>query len=183
MTLRTYKQLGQAYGSSPVTLVAKINGEEVFNGTLHTLDQSLPSLPITGISFAGFGGPIFSWTTDIAFMGSASMELTVTGGTLLLTNTFANYITTPTYGSIKPGDEGYMPDAPLPSDPPTPFKDTLYGAYTDPTYIDPLTSVTINGQEQTDVYNSHPDLKGQWYWALQDGSVFTATVLQSPGVE
>lgn len=178
MTLRTYKQLGQAYGSNPVTLVAKLDGVEVFNGTLTTLDQPLPSMPIakTGL---GWGSLLFSWTEDIAYSGSKSLELTVTGGTLLLASTVANYIGLITFGPQVPGSPGYDPSAPPPTDPSSVNQALIFGPYADPKSI--LTNCTINGADVSSLADSDPNLVGQWFWTLQDGSVFTATVLQNAG--
>ena len=183
MTIRTFKQLGQAYGTTPVTIVAKIDGQEVFNGTLHTLDQPLPTMPI-GKFGLGWGSPLFAWTNDVEFSGVKTMEVTVTGGTVILSNTVANYIETPPYGPAKePGDPDYIPDAPPPN-PAAVDKAMLYGPYADDTITrrDPLTNVTINGQSQNNVYGTAPDLYGQWYWILKDGDVFNADVIILPGI-
>ena len=182
MTLRTYKQLGQAYGSNPVTLVAKLDGVEVFNGTLTTLDQPLPSMPIAKVGL-GWGTQLFSWTEDIAYTGSKALEITVTGGTLLLSNTVANYIGLKTWGTTSPGpgEPGYYPDAPPPGNPSAVNQALIFGPYSDPKNI--LSNCTINGQDMSNEPNSNPALTGQWFWTLHDGSVFTATVLQTAGIE
>lgn len=184
MTTRTFKQLGQAYGTSPVTIVAKIDGEEVFNGTLHTLDQPLPEMPIVPIKL-GWGSPLFAWTAGVGYVGTKPMEITVTGGKLLLSNTVANYIVTPPYGPAKlPGDPDYIPDAPPPN-PNAVDKSMLYGPYVDNTVLhkDPLSNVTINGQAQDQADFNTGDLSGQWFWVLNDGDVFTADVIHIAGVE
>ena len=41
-TTRTLQFFGQAYGDTPVTLVASINGTELFNGTVSTIVGTAP---------------------------------------------------------------------------------------------------------------------------------------------
>ena len=65
MTTRTFKQRGQAYGSSPVTISAKIDGVEVFNGSVSTLDEPVQT---TGFNpDEPYGTDLFTWTNDLDF--------------------------------------------------------------------------------------------------------------------
>lgn len=171
MTTRTFKQQGQAYGSSAITMVAKINGVEVFNGSVPALDQPLPIMPLAEGTTLPMQD-LFSWTDDVNYAGTKTMEVTVTGGTLLLTTIVANYVIIINTENPPPGvtsgadvfGQYYRND----------ISDTQVS-------FDPKSNVAINGQPQTIVRD--PDLTGQFYWTIPTGSTFTADVAIQPGYE
>lgn len=172
MTMRTIKQQGQLYGLGPATVIAKIEGVEIFNGTLPTLNQPLPSLPdsspITVID-------LFSWGEEVSFAGTRSLEIFVTGATLLLTDTLANYypISTPTTPPASP--------IPSTSSGPDDFGWVSFIMDNDIVVSDPLSDVSINGKTvSADLGTGY---YGQWYWRVPTGSLFNATVTVMQGVE
>ena len=161
MTVRTFKQLGQAYGSSPVTIVAKIDGVEIFNGTTPTLNE--PYM-LTGFDTTVYpGNELFSWTDDINFVGTKSMEITVGSGFLVLMNTTANY---PGFGG-----EHNRPD-------PENHWLFVYANQVDSVvYSNPFSNLTINGEVQ----NPNTDIPGQTFWLIPPDSVLSCTVNVSKG--
>ena len=152
MSIRTFKQLGQAYGPIPATIVAKIDGVEVFSGEILTVNQPLPSLPSESPDVTN---ALFSWTKDTSFSGAINLEITVEGSPVLLTDSRANYpIDAPEYA-----DEYNI----------------FYSYKIDETiYFDPFNDEKIDGISVSRV--DDPLLPGQWYWTIMPGSTFSATV-------
>ena len=163
MTVRTFKQNGQGYGSEPVGIIAKIDGVVVFEGTVSEIDadqlQNFRDYP---------GDTIFSWENTVDFSGTAQMEITVTGpGTLVVTDTKANYVPGP--GGISSGPDGFAE----------------YYNYVEEDLIisDPFVDPAVN--ETPVVRNRHlgtdAQLTGQWWYVVATGVTFTTTVNISPG--
>lgn len=169
MTTRTFKQQGQAYGPTAINMVAKIDGVEVFNGTIPALDQPLPLMPLAEDETLPTQD-LFVWTDDVTFAGTKAMEVTITGGKLLLTTIVANYVLIVNTENPPPG----VTSGPNGSG-------QYYRNDIDDTQVsfDPKSNVTINGQLQT--INRDPDLTGQFYWIVSDNSTFTADVAIQPG--
>ena len=90
---RTINFYGYAYGSTPVSLTANIDGVTVFSGVVSTVDQALPA-PTVNISNA----PVLFSVVDSAlfpttFSGAYPMSITVTGGNgIAVQNTYCNYM-------------------------------------------------------------------------------------------
>lgn len=168
MTIRTFKQKGQAYGSSTASIVATVDGVVVYSGTVNTLDQSMPSFPDLENSY---GVDLFTWQEDVTFSGTQTLSISVTGSDLLLTDSVANYITIE--DPANPGN--YISGGA-----------DLYGQFFNETvdgvvYSDPFTNEEIDGVAQS----GPPDasLPGQWYWKIPAGSTFTATINVQAGLE
>lgn len=89
MIMRTFKQLGQAYGITPCTITASIDGNQVYSGTVPTVDEPIPSLPNSDLSI---GQDLFTWQNPLEFAGTQTMTITVQGSPLMLTDTMANYL-------------------------------------------------------------------------------------------
>ena len=163
MTTRTFKQLGQAYGTNPVTVVANINGVEVFNGTISAVD----SQPV--FTYQSDDRDLFSWTEDLSFAGPVEMEVSVTGGKLLLTETVANYIK--------------IIDAENPPPGVTSGADIFGRFYSqsvdNKTISDPRSNVVIGGESQT--ASRDTGLLGQYYWLIPAEATCTSTITIQPG--
>jgi len=90
---RTINFYGYAYGNTPVSLTANINGTTVFSGAVSTIDQELPA-PNDNISNA----PVLFSVTDSAlfptdFAGAYPMTIEVDGGYgIAVQNTYCNYM-------------------------------------------------------------------------------------------
>lgn len=168
MTTRTFKQKGQAYGSTTASIVASINGVTVYSGTVNTVNEPMPSLPDTENSY---GVDLFSWQEDAAFAGTQTISIAVTGSDLLLTDSIANYVAVlnPDYNPSDPASKEWISGGA-----------DVYGSFYNITedgtnyYSDPFTNEAIDGNSQEHVPD--PDLPGQWYWRIPAGSTFTATV-------
>jgi hypothetical protein len=90
---RTINFYGYAYGSTPVSLTANIDGTIVFSGVVSTVDQALPDSTVN-ISNA----PVLFSVADSAlfpttFSGAYPMTIEVTGGNgIAVLNTYCNYM-------------------------------------------------------------------------------------------
>ena len=165
MTTRIFKQQGQAFGTQPTNITVKIDDLEVFSGDIQSQDSPIPPLP---------GGTINSvdlctWTNTVEFQGTQTMEISVNGGTLILTNTLANYCTTVNTEvppEFEPGLENNF---------------GVFYSYTDSDVLiaDPLSNVTIDGIAKSIIRDQ--GLDGQWFWQISSGSVFRATINVNPG--
>lgn len=168
MTTRTFRQHGQAYGPGPVTIVATIDGTEVFNGVVPSINEPVPTTP-DGMNITT--DPLFSWDADMEYEGISAMIITVTGGSVLLKNTVANYsyaIDGPPlvrYPAIGGGEALYLP---------------FYAyVYQDGLVYDPLNNVTMNDVSyERDYINTNDGsvLSGQFSWVIADGVTFAASV-------
>lgn len=170
MTMRTFKQLGQAYATEPLTITASINDALVYQGTIPTVDQPVP--PDPSILTYPFGQQLFTWELDTAFSGTVDMTFTVAGlGRLFLSDTLANYVMIAN-PDTSPGQPPYINGGP-----------TVFGYFYQlqmPNYVlgDPFTNVKINGVDQT----TYPSVtqSGQWCWFIEESGTFSATVNIAP---
>ena len=162
-------QQGLGYGSDTVRITAKIDGTVVFEGDIPTLNEPVPPLP-SGLTE---DANLFTWTNDVTFAGTSALEITVTGGTLVLTDTLSNYIGVPNNDNPPPDVEPGGPDV---------YGIFWYESMDGGQYgtFDPLADVAIDGVPKESFHT--PALTGQWYWAVPAGSTITATVNISAGV-
>lgn len=149
MTTRTFKQLGQAYGSTPAVITATINGAVVFSGEIPTINTPIPPMPDTGLT----GSELYTWTNTVEFSGTQSISISVANATLLLTDSFADNCSNLTaefapFYSIQ--DDGVL-------------------------ISDPFTNVTIDGVAMLRGPDSS-SLSGQWHWIIPAGSTWSATL-------
>jgi len=154
MTTRNFKQCGRAYGLMPASITAIVDGTMVYSGPIATLDAPIPSRPEGNVSVP----VIFTWTGSVAFAGTQSYSIAVTGSPLLLGFTGADHVAgnnVSEFGVINIYELGGVEIA------------------------DPLTNVAIDGVEQT----RDNTLSGQWEWLIPAGSTFTATLNINAGVE
>jgi hypothetical protein len=148
---RTFKQQGQGFGSSTVNITATIDGIQVYNGPINTIDQD-PSDTYTGTMV-----DLFTWEiADRTFTGTQSMQITVTGGSaLMLGDSLANYTNLMSVESSTQEFGGF-------------YYEFIDGV----NFGDPLSAVTIDGVAHT----RQTDLPGQWYWVISSGTTFSCTV-------
>jgi hypothetical protein len=158
MTTRNFEQRGQAYGATPASITATIDGTVVYTGSVSTLNQTIPIGP--GSSDNVFP-TLFTWTNTVDFVGTQSYSITVTGSPLLLDYTSADYCSS---NNVARFSSFYF--------------QTIDGI----TVADPFTNVTIDGVAM----QRGPDnstLSGQWQWLIPVGSTFTATLNVDVGYE
>ena len=155
MTTRNFKQCGQAYGSTPASITATIDGTVVYSGPISTLNTPVPSRP----SLAHIAPTIFTWANTVEFAGTQSFSIAVTGSPLLLDKTQADYCDPRNIAQF--GEYFYSYE--------------IGGVIV----YDPFTNVTIDGA----VIQRGPDntLSGQWQWLIPAGSTFTATLNVNAG--
>jgi hypothetical protein len=158
MTTRNFIQCGQAYGSTPASITATIDGTVVFSGPISTLDTPVPIRPDPSVDVLP---TIFTWTNTVAFSGTQSYSITVSGSPLLLSFTGADHCipnNVADFGVVYVYDDNGVMVA------------------------DPFTDVAIDGvamQRGPD----NAELSGQWQWLIPAGYTFTATLNVNAGVE
>jgi len=170
MTTRTFKQQGLAYGSSPVTLVAKIDGVEVFNGTVATLNEPVPSVPVDGLMYSTAPVGLFTFTDDVAFSGTKTLEISVSGGTLIVAGLLADY--TPYTPQSTPVDPAKYPG-------PGKFGCAFINTVDGVTENNAIINVTIDDVAQEAARDNTVAL----YYAVEPGSVLKATLQISKGID
>lgn len=156
MTTRNFKQCGQAYGLTPASITATIDGTVVYSGSISTLDAPLPARPEGNASVP----IIFTWTGTVAFEGTQSYSIAVSGSPLLLGFTGADHVVgnnVAEFGTIYTYESGGV------------------------VITDPFSNVAIDGVVQT--RSNDNTLTGQWEWLIPVGSTFTATLNVNAGVE
>jgi len=182
MTARTFKLYGHTYKSNdPVTIMAKIDGSEVFNGPVesNTLGNSwFPAHMITvpgydinttesvgGITLPEGGYELFSFTAPVEFTGTKTMEISVVGAAFRLTFLTANYKPVmpglDTNNNIT-GSENY-------------FGDFYYNIVDSVVIMDPISNVTINDVVQSPVRDATRQ-EGNWMWIIPDNSTLSCNI-------
>jgi hypothetical protein len=157
MTTRTFIQRGKAYGTVPCTITAKIDNTIVYEGPVTTVDQTIPEKPATDAQ-----SDLFSWTSTVDFEGTQTMEITVTGSTLLINTTVANY------SSLQnPGVDQYGAF----------FFETIGGV----SFQHPLSNLKIDGVVWPVI--SDETAAGQPLTYIRPGQVYTADVRIKPGFD
>lgn len=153
MAIRTFKQYGEAYGGTPTSIVVLLDGIEIYSGPVTTLDE-----PITSISGEDSGNMLFSWTQDAGMTTPRNLEISVSGGTLLLAQTLSDRWTLTNVSG---------------------FVQVIYYQTIDSTTVtDPYTEVVIDGVPMT--RSTTPP--GQWQWLITDGGNFKAKFNYPPGI-
>ena len=159
MTTRNFKQLGQAYGSTPASITATIDGTVVYSGPVSTIDTPLPNRPDPEANVTT--PTIFTWTNTVAFAGTQSYSIAVTGSPLLLGQNGADHCIANNVANFS----------------------SFYNYEIDGIFIsDSFTNVAIDGVAQQRGPNNS-ELPGQWQWLIPAGSTFTATLNVNAGVE
>jgi len=158
MTTRNFIQCGQAYGSTTASITATIDGTVIFTGPISTLDTPIPTRLDTSPNYMP---TIFTWTNTVAFSGTQSYSIAVTGSPLLLGGTTADYCVANNVSAFH----------------------SFYTYEIDGVAVaDPLTNVAIDGMAQTRGPNNDT-LPGQWHWSIPAGSTLTATLNVNAGSE
>jgi hypothetical protein len=163
MTLRTFKQYGKAFGTEQLSLIASLDGVEIFNGLIPTSDNEA-AVDMSTMTWP-YGDVLFTWTEDIEFAGTKEMQIQLHGqGYLMLTSTNANYVciaeTDPFHTTI-PGSAEFFNG----------FYSQKFDGYE---AHDPYTNVVIDGKPCNP--NDTGETRGQWTWIVHGGSEFVATL-------
>jgi hypothetical protein len=200
----TVQILGQGYGETPAQITGTANGNVVFSGTIHTINQSPPMLPEN--SAAVDPAVLFTFDIDYEGTGEIPMTCTVSEGTVI----FGAIIIT---GATGPDALYTTEQVAILKNPATTLAErvAIYTAVANPplsqqeidTLLDPTTtpeqteailvahnvyppgeepivypdlrsSVTINGIAQ------NPDrigLPGTWWWTIDAGSTLAYNLI------
>lgn len=159
MTTRTFKQMGVAFGTEDLEITAKVDNVVVYQGTVVTLNESMPKLPNSSYSVTN---ELFSWTADVEFSGPQVIEITVgNSAALLVAELTANYTIIPgptadTY--VSSGPDNYVT-----------FRWNQFG------------NTYINGALQSSQTINHAELTGPWWWKLPAGSEFVENITVNQG--
>lgn len=166
MATRTVKVYGHAIGNpdSPVTLVATVDGTEVFNGTVTTVAS------VTADEARQPGSVLFTFTQDHTFTGNKAVSIAVSGGTLMLTNTTANWVSTAypeplvsPYINVDESSPGYS--------------ETGFGPHSND---DPKTNVKVNGADVS--ISRDPSSTGEYYYTVGTGNTISFDLFFFPGM-
>lgn len=147
MATRNFIQQGLAYGATPASVTVSFDGVQIYSGPVPTVDQPTPPMPGSDIEDTAY-----TWTLPAEFNGPINVVLQVSGSTFILADTLTDriYITDPTLLNT------------------VPFGQTIDGVF----FYDPFTNVQINGISMTRDSNA----PGQWYWKIEPGQTFSATL-------
>jgi hypothetical protein len=163
MINRTFRFYTQAFSESgSVSVVAKFNGQQVYSGTIPTVNSVSPT-KTTDTNTVGF-----EYTGPIDITGQIPFELTVTGGTVFFGAVEANYS-----GNSKIAD---------------PFSQVIVAA--DPEDVwDDVNTNTIETEGKTEVFVNgvkqirqvqDPSQIGDWWYRIPDAQTLTCDIFVDP---
>lgn len=96
MTTRTIYVIGQGFSATPVSVVATVNGVEVQNGPITTVNDDIsvtqaPDHDILQNNLTSAKTNIFSFEVPVDFAGEVPVTLTVSGGPIWFGKVIGNY--------------------------------------------------------------------------------------------
>ena len=156
--MRTVKFLGYAFGATPASIVAKVDGTQVFSGDVITAPLTeMLQFPTTDLPPEV---TLFSIETAIDSESTVAVEVEVTSGIVVFTNHVANYFVDKTLHTLSGADR---------------FKG--WGT-------DPRSNLTIDGVLQTvNSLDDNGNPSGSHFWTLDEGSTIAYDLFISAGVE
>lgn len=97
MTNRTIYVIGQGYNPTPVSIVATLDGNVVYNGTTSTVDENISVTKGPGITelqqqLAASKTALFSFEKDIEYGGIMPLSIQVSDGPVWFGMVVANYV-------------------------------------------------------------------------------------------
>ena len=102
MTNRTIYVIGQGYSPTPVSVVATLDGNVVFNGTIPTVDQDIsvtkvpnPERRTLQEQLETAKTALFSISELVEYEGVATLNIEVTGGPVWFGSVISNYLANP----------------------------------------------------------------------------------------
>jgi len=102
MTNRTIYVIGQGYSPTPVSVVATLNGNVVYNGTITTVDQDIavtkvpnPERRTLQEALETSKTALFSISEPVEYEGTATLNIEVSGGPVWFGSVISNYVSDP----------------------------------------------------------------------------------------
>jgi hypothetical protein len=166
MTNRTVQILGVAYGSSPTSITAAWNGNQIFSGTVPT--QNTPA-PTYATSMADVTpGVLFTFEIPMDATGNIGMTTSIENNTVLLAEILANYcnvanVTGNVVTHTSSGPNGFYSISP-------------------PLTSDERSEVLIDGITQS-IPNPKTEPGGTWWFIVPAGSTLSCNVDVQTGLE
>lgn len=93
MTNRTVKIYGYGFGSTPASIEVTLDGNVVYNGTITTTSDPVPTLPDMQLDTETVS--ICEFELPVTFAGTIPMVCEVTNGTVIFAQIMANYCPIP----------------------------------------------------------------------------------------
>lgn len=157
MTTRTIQITGSGFGSSPATVIATLNGNTVFNGTVPTINLPVPQ-PVSGAGDLWI--PLFTFEIPMDFVGNVPMTCETTNSTtVVFASIFANYSNVWISGNAASNTAGHYETCG-----PNAVVDVLTLGQQDP-----RNTTTLNGQ--TYIPDRSPTQQGTWWWTIPQNTV------------
>jgi hypothetical protein len=151
-SIRTIQIWAQGFGTEPASIEATVNESVIFSGPIATVDE--PVQTQGGVQFKGTGQLAFSFDIPFDFVGTIPVSIEVTGQSVVVTNSFYNYVPRFTEGEIAAGASA-----------------DLFLPITTEDAVDPKSNPKINNVLQIP-NRVLPDI-GEWYWVLEPADVLT----------
>lgn len=97
MTNRIIQVIGQGFNPTPVSIVATVDGNVVYSGTVPTVDQGiyvtqLPEHSELQGQLTSTKTALFSFEKDLNYQGNVSITISVTGGSVWFGTVISNYV-------------------------------------------------------------------------------------------
>jgi len=166
MTNRTVQILGVAYGSSPTSMTATWNGNQIFSGTVTT--QNTPAPAPGTLHTEVTPGVLFTFEVPMDATGNIGMTTSMENNTVLLADIRANYcnianVVGNTVTWVSSGANGF-------------------GSISSYQVNDIRSDVTINGLPQS-IPNPQTEPSGTWWFIVPAGSALSCQVSVQAGRE
>lgn len=108
MTNRTIKVIGQGYSATPVSVLAQVNGNVVYSGTVPTVNEDIsvtddadPGHVAIQQALQANQTTLFTFDVDVAFAGTVGLTIDVSGGPIYIgAVVYANYNSIPVYNPV-----------------------------------------------------------------------------------
>jgi hypothetical protein len=156
MTNRTIQILGQAFGATPATVIATLDGNTVFSGTVPTINEPVWQLP--NADDIPLTVPLFEFEIPMDFVGNIPMTCEVVDQTVIFAQIKVNY----TAVTITPPDPDTNQGANIVTSGETGF---LQIGNPDPRY-----DVLINGEP---IVVDRGPLTGTWWWTVESPGIMS----------
>ena len=171
MTTRTIQIIGSGFGATPATVVATLNGDTVFNGTVPTVDLPVPK-PLSGAGELWV--PLFTFEIPIDFVGNMPMTCETTNSTtVVFAQVFANYSNVWISGNAESSTSGHYA---------TSGPDNVVDVFKID-QRDPRNNTTLNGQPYTPPRT--PTNSGTLWWTIPQNTVlgYDLEIAQAGNIE